>query len=285
MDRLLLLLISALAAAIVTSGDGGAEGPEATCSSESCADPGAAGESCCPSGSWPALRPPDDYQPRGTEDRIDDLPVYYVGTPGPKAVIVFPEVFGWAGRLKGICDTLADEGFFVVMPDCHRGDTAAGKSNTAQWIGQSPYSTVVGPDIKRLMDWLTAKGATSVGAMGFCWGVWALAKASASGVPLKCGVGAHPSTQLERLAFGGDELEMMRRVQMPILLMPAGNDPPGIQPGGDVAEAAVAKGGSVRDFPRMQHGWVSRGELSDPAVKTDVEAAMALAAAHLGSCV
>lgn len=286
MDRRPLLLLALLVTGVEVLGEDSAEASDQTCSSSgSCKDPGSADESCCPSGSWPALQPPDDYTPRGREEHLGDLPIYYVGTPGPKAVIVLPEVFGWAGRLKGICDTLADEGFFVVMPDCHRGETALGQPNTAEWIAKTPYGTVVGPDIGRLIDWLTSQGATSVGAMGFCWGVWALAKASASGIPLKCGVGAHPSTRLESVAFGGDELEMMRQVQMPILLMPAGNDSPDIKEGGAVAEAARAKGGSVREFSRMQHGWVSRGDLGDPAVKADVEAAMALAAAHLNSCV
>ena len=50
----------------------------------------------------------------GTEDTLEDgpdepLPIYTVGTPGAKAIIVLPEVFGWSGRLKGICDTLANE--------------------------------------------------------------------------------------------------------------------------------------------------------------------------------
>ena len=29
-------------------------------------------------------------------------------------------VYGWDGRLKGICDTLAEQGYSVVMPDFHR---------------------------------------------------------------------------------------------------------------------------------------------------------------------
>ena len=69
---------------------------------------------CCPPTAWPALAPPEGYTPMGTEVTLDDLQVYTVGEPGPKAVLVFPEVFGWGGRLKGICDTLAGEGYFVV---------------------------------------------------------------------------------------------------------------------------------------------------------------------------
>jgi len=245
---------------------------------------GEAALGCCPKDSWPAVQAPDDYTPRGTEGRLGDLPIYHVGTPGPKAVIVMPEVFGWAGRLKGICDTVADEGFFVVMPDCHRGETATGQPDPMAWVAKFPYASVVGPDLQRLISWLQEKGATSIGAMGFCWGVWALAKASASGLPLKCGVGAHPSTRLEEVAFGGDELRMMKALQMPLLLLPAGSDPPTLKPGGDVANAVELKGGSSREFPGMKHGWVSRGELTDPAVKASVREALDLAAGHLHSC-
>ena len=63
-------------------------------------------------------------------DLGNDLRVY-VSEPTTSsplaAVLVLPEVFGWSGRLKGIADTLAQEGYLAVMPDCHRGDTAAGK--------------------------------------------------------------------------------------------------------------------------------------------------------------
>ena len=64
---------------------------------------------CCPPDSWPALQPPDDYTPKGEVLQLDDLPIYCVGEPGPKAIIVLPEVFGWSGRVKGISDTLAAE--------------------------------------------------------------------------------------------------------------------------------------------------------------------------------
>jgi dienelactone hydrolase len=94
----------------------------------------AAAPPCCPPTAWPALSPPADYIPTGTESKLDDLPIYTVGTPGTKAIIVLPEVFGWGGRLKGICDTLAVEGYFVVMPDCHRGTTAAGQADFGAWV-------------------------------------------------------------------------------------------------------------------------------------------------------
>merc|ERR1712176_452260 len=80
-----------------------------------------------------------------------------------------------------------------------------------------------------------------------------------------CGVGMHPSTRLEG-AFGGNEQEMMEQVPVPLLLMPAGNDPDTLKEGGTIAEVVAKKGGKTITFPEMSHGWVARGDLADPAV-------------------
>lgn len=217
-----------------------------------------------------------------------DLPIYYVGTPGPRAVIVLPEVFGWAGRLKAICDTLAAEGFFVAMPDIHRGETLHGQPDPMAWLAQTPWLAADSPrgygvegDMAALLGWLRERGAQRIGAAGFCWGAWVLSKASASGVPLSCGVGLHPSTGLEERAFGGSELEMVGAVQMPILLLPAGNDPAALKPGGSVVAALSGRGGGSYEYPDMQHGWVTRGDVGDPTVRRDVEDAVRRMIGHL----
>jgi hypothetical protein len=78
--------------------------------------------SCCPDGSWPALQAPQDYVPKGSVITLgNELPVYVVGESDSKAILVFPEVFCWEGRLKGVCDTFAEQGYFVIMPDIMRG--------------------------------------------------------------------------------------------------------------------------------------------------------------------
>merc|ERR1712060_885150 len=96
------------------------------------------------------------------------------------------------------------------------------------------------------------------------------------GLPFKCGVGPHPSTKLEGV-FGGDEQAMMEKVNMPMLLMPAGNDPDNLKEGGALAEDVAKKGGKSVTFPEMSHGWVARGDLNDATVARDVKAAMELA--------
>ncbi|CAE7508056.1 unnamed protein product [Symbiodinium sp. CCMP2456] len=230
---------------------------------------------CCPPDSWPACQKPDDYKPKGTETKIGELPVYSVGT-GDKAILVLPDIFGWSsnqGRLMGIADTLADQGYRVLLSDPFYGDSAVGKEDIMGWITQFPFEKKIGADIEACVKHLQDQGCSSVGAVGFCWGVWAFCKSASMGVPLKCGVGPHPSTRLEG-AFGGDEQAMMDKVNMPVLIMPAGNDPENLKEGGAIAESLAKKGGKSVTFPDMQHGWCCRGDLGQAEVKRDVEAAM-----------
>ena len=62
---------------------------------------------------------------------VGGIKVYSVGR-GPKAVVVLREIYGWEGRLKPVCDTLAEPlGCHVVMPDLHAGETAHGMSDVS----------------------------------------------------------------------------------------------------------------------------------------------------------
>eukprot|EP00927_Polykrikos_kofoidii_P048565 TRINITY_DN42829_c0_g1_i1.p1 TRINITY_DN42829_c0_g1~~TRINITY_DN42829_c0_g1_i1.p1 ORF type:complete len:771 (-),score=170.84 TRINITY_DN42829_c0_g1_i1:732-2990(-) len=235
---------------------------------------------CCPSGSWPACTPPEGYKPKGEEQKLGDLPVYLVGS-GQKGIVLLPDIFPWSGmkgRFPGIADTLAAEGYCVLLADPFRGDSAEGKADFMPWIKSFPYEKSVGhpgvgADIEACVKFLQDKGCSSVGCMGFCWGVWAMCKAMSQGVPFKCGVGPHPSTRLEGF-FGGDEQAMMEKVEVPVLLMPAGNDPDTLKTGGAIAKHVISKGGKSINFPDMAHGFASRGDLTNPAVARDVELAM-----------
>lgn len=236
------------------------------------------GGSCCPPDSWPACQAPADYTPRGAEQLIGDLPVYSVmpEKATDKACVVLPDIFGWSqnmGRLKGICDTLADNGFLVIMPDPFRGDTATGKPMMS-WIASFKWETV-GVDVQACVKWLGENGAVDIGAVGFCWGAWAMCRAASEGAPFKCGVGPHPSLGIE-MAHGGNERKMVEGVKMPVLLMPAGGDPSNVKTGGELAMLLSRHGGTTKTFTKMQHGWVSRGDLRIPAVKQDTEEAMKL---------
>mmetsp|Transcript_12177 Transcript_12177/g.16486 ORF Transcript_12177/g.16486 Transcript_12177/m.16486 type:complete len:245 (-) Transcript_12177:102-836(-) len=233
--------------------------------------------SCCPPGSWPALVESETYKGKGAEDKVDDVPVYISGEPGEKAVMILPDIFGWAtnkGRFFGIADTLAEAGYYVLLTDPFKGDSAVGKSDVMGWITSFPWDTV-SPGIEACHKFLVEKGCKNIGVVGFCWGVWAMCKANSLGMPFTCGVGPHPSTKLEGV-FGQDEQAMIDKVNFPILVLPAGNDPDTLKEGGAAATSLAAKGGKSVHFPDMSHGWVARGDLTDETVKRDVELAMKL---------
>lgn len=100
----------------------------------------------------------------------------------------------------------------------------------------------------------------------------------------KAGVSCHPSLQLHGWVFGGhnETLDVVKKVNIPQLLMPAGSDPAFVREGGSVIEGLKANGGMVGDeskcidFPDMQHGWVNRGDIKDEAVKASVKKVMEL---------
>ena len=246
---------------------------------------------CCPPGSWPALKAPADYVPVGQVSLLGDLPIYTSGSPGDRAILVWPEVFGWEGRLKNICDQLGSEGYFVVMPDHMRGETMAtgGQGFLKKW---ADYNSVTGRDItEKLLPYLKQNGVTKIGAIGFCWGAWVIHRASAAGVPLLCGAGCHPSVRLENMASDSadTELELAGKVRCPMLLAAAGNDPENVKEGGAVSELLKKRFPSsvVRSFPAQQHGWVSRGDVTDDTVANGVRDAMSLCqdffVAHMGA--
>ena len=107
------------------------------------------------------------------------------------------------------------------------------------------------------------------------------ALASAS-YPLKCGVGIHPSLQVESAVHGDDESAMIDSIRIPILFLTAGDDDDRLKPGGVYARAVEREGGRCVNFPEMRHGWTTRGDLGVPGVRRDAELALTLAVDFLG---
>lgn len=241
---------------------------------------------CCPPGSWEGpLNPSGPLPPKGTSFTLEgtDLKVYYTPPPPNAAsklgLVVFHDVWGHLPRLLSICDSLATRGgFHVIAPDIFRGTTKDDVDDMLKWFQQHPYDDQhVAKDIALCLDYLTkAHAVTSFGAMGYCWGGWAIAKSAAAGVPWKVGVSPHPSFGVEKRAFGGDENEMIQKVNMPFLLLPAGNDPDTVKPGHPMVQHLEEKGGKSIVFDDMVHGWTTRSDLTDPKIKQAVEKALSL---------
>ncbi len=67
------------------------------------------------------------------------------------------------------------------------------------------------------------EGVEKIALVGFSWGGWVVTNILASNLSnaFVCGALPHPSINLEERVYGGSLLELMSRVNRPLLLMPA----------------------------------------------------------------
>jgi len=208
---------------------------------------------------------------------------------GTNAIIVFHDIFGWnSGRIREICDQLADEGFRVILPDFFHGDCAKFALNTVAmlWnmprmiklIRKCPWKNIEKELQEVVYPYLDSQGVKKIGCIGFCWGGWTVVHASASD-KISCGVSVHPSLQVGSF-FGESVPNLINPIKSPQMFLPAGNDKAEVKKGGE-AEKLLSKkefGDQCKyvEFPAMKHGWVTRGDISQPEVARDVKRAVSL---------
>ena len=131
----------------------------------------------------------------GRVETLFDLPCYMVGPSGPgsggpkKAIVLIYDIFGFAPpNTRHNCDTLAEAGFFVIMPDLFRG---SGRRDPAF---ERPTEEAVDTDLyEKVMPFLKAKGYSVVGLVGFCFGGGVAMRAATTGLFQAC-AGAHKPT-------------------------------------------------------------------------------------------
>jgi len=122
-------------------------------------------------------------------------------------------------------------------------------------------------------------GSTRIGAVGFCWGGWAILRAASwdSKDAFCCGVVAHPAIQNQMLQRHGPNVDdMFRQVRMPILLCTAWNDPASCRESGYLFKLLLENNGKgarskAALFPRQAHGFANRADVRDPKNKVDVD--------------
>eukprot|EP00756_Hemistasia_phaeocysticola_P013529 Hpha_TRINITY_DN15284_c7_g5::TRINITY_DN15284_c7_g5_i1::g.67101::m.67101 len=235
--------------------------------------PGEPRESCCPADSEPPAPRPEGYVEAGKEIELaSGLRCYVVGKPGGKTLLIAYDVFGFhGGRTRLICDRLAGEGYYVIMPDVFQGVHVAPDTDSQVWLALNTPKMVyrlwkyctwpqVGPRFEETLAHVRAAGATQVGCLGFCYGGWVVTHLA--GLPgIAAVVGCHPSLQLCGI-FREDREALLRAVRCPLMYLAAANDKADVKPGGQ-AEAIVTReggpGGAFKEYPTMKHGWVARG--------------------------
>ena len=277
-------------------------------------------EACCPPGAIGTfqndLKPKGKIYNLSAvgDDRsgIKGLPCYKsVGrstTNQPKRIIlVFSDVFGiHNGNHKVFCDNLQKsmgEDTQVWMPDFFRGNPilrelgwnlltfnklVAGVQFTFHRLRISS-ETIEGDLTQIVAPKIRETGCQSVGVVGFCFGGWVIARCLAlDDSVFSCGVGIHPSWQPEKFYAkpSSSEEELGERTKTkPILLLPAKQDHM-LMADTEIVKAlaerrSITPEEVVIEFPTMDHGFVSRGDSSDPQIKQAQDKAVGLTAEFL----
>jgi len=237
--------------------------------------------SCCPDRSWGALDQLYEngklYVPKGKVETKKDMDIYITGIENcknGKCIIWNYDIFGFnGGRSKIWCDSLASEGFLVIMPDYYRGEfhdkTVPG---LPEFIKKQTQWTKLKQDLEEIvLPIAKSLGGSSFGSIGTCWGSYLVLRESAY-PEFKAGISMHPSHPQIFNVIGEVEVDIMKDVQCPQLFMPAGNDHVNVRPGG-LGASVLGDRLQIIEFPEMVHGWTTRGDMSNKVVNMDVKKA------------
>ncbi|CAK4178336.1 unnamed protein product [Aphanomyces euteiches] len=249
--------------------------------------------SCCP----PTALPPVPTTSDKASVQMGSATVFFYDNPNSDlCVLVFPDVFGTdSGRTKDNSVKLSGlykvaliqfdaKSNFPMNPEDKPWiwpiDWIRQFVNTIKvvgWVSKRKFDTLR-PKIDDVVAHLKAShGVAKFAAMGYCWGGWVVGKySSIENTPITCGISFHPSWRVEDVVEGyGKGQKMGQQIRVPQLLLTAKDDSPYLKPGGAVEGDLMRKPfkSKARVFPEMRHGWVNRGDLSDPAIDRDFHAA------------
>jgi len=176
------------------------------------------------------------------------------------------------GRTRAICDFLARNGYFVILPDYFHGDhrNPFEAKDLPEFIKKTSHWSKLKEEIDTVVAFAKTKGAISFAGVGTCWGSYPVVRMSATNL-LSCGVSMHPSHGILGNILGEEEIDMLRNIKVPQLFMPCGNDPESLKEGGLSSQILKDKL-KIIEFPNMQHGFTGRGELDK--VKKELEQEM-----------
>jgi dienelactone hydrolase len=241
------------------------------------------------------------------------MSAYVVGpwgqeSPSPtRILVVFTDVYGIdSGNQKVICDALSDafsnnddeSTTLVIIPDLFRGNpimkdwgifTSTLMIPAVVWASKTRMTdTAIERDLMECLWPFLAKynnndPNVNISMIGFCYGAWVMGRAMA--LPafssfVKCGVGIHPSWQIQGL-HGKTEMAMAEAIQAkPLLFLSAGNDE--LKVGNPIVQQLAQQRGGIDEatiaieFPDMVHGWVGRGDANDAKIAEQQEKALNL---------
>merc|ERR1712179_16702 len=236
---------------------------------------------CCPApcSSSPPY-PGYAWRDKGVEEQVGVMSVYRVGVSS-RCVIWCYDIYGFhGGRTRELCDKLADCGYMVIMPDFFRGESRDVTSpDLGEWLKlQSDWLGHRQSDwVETVLPYARSHGAEIFGVAGTCWGGYMVLRLSSYG-EFKAGASFHPATSYVVETLLKQKLyEILDEVQCPQLVLTAGEDSENEKPGGLASRVwnvtPIGPQCEIREFPDMEHGWTTRGDIRQPAVENCARAA------------
>ena len=119
------------------------------------------------------------------------------------------------------------------MPDFYRGTWKdPSEPDVVQYIKDQTNWAKLQQDLEKIvLPFAKSKGATSLGALGTCWGSYMVVRECAYD-QFKAGVSWHPSHSPIMGLLGEDEKQLITKIGCPQLFMPAGADAESCKKGG-----------------------------------------------------
>ncbi|KAF2185588.1 endo-1,3-1,4-beta-D-glucanase [Zopfia rhizophila CBS 207.26] len=226
---------------------------------------------CCKSGfSWGG-------NPVGTETTLGDNKAYVTGTSKSAAILIVHDVFGWTFRnLRLLADAYAKEADATVyLPDFFGGEVVSEETmddpakreafNVMSFIGRNSKDKRF-PEIMSCAKALKSQ-FPKVGAIGFCYGGWAVFKLGSDPSLIDAVSTAHPS-MLEKSEIEG--------LKVPVQILAPETDPMFSPELKEFANKTIPTLGVPYEyvyFPGLVHGFAARGDRNNKAQKDGLERA------------
>ncbi|KAL9072325.1 MAG: hypothetical protein Q9161_003644 [Pseudevernia consocians] len=225
---------------------------------------------CCLSGyKW-------DGELTGKETKLGKIDTYVTGSNKEVAIMIVHDIYGWTfPNARLLADHYAKEADATVyLPDFFGGEVVtpdvleSGKLNLGEFLGRNSKD-IRFPEIETCAKALKQEhGFKKLGAMGFCFGGWAVFQLGAKGKNLvDCISTAHPSLTTK---------EEIDAVAVPVQIIAPEHDPQ-LTPELKAYVNSVIPGLNLeydyQYFPGLMHGFAIRCDQNDVKQKKGFERA------------
>lgn len=140
--------------------------------------------------------------------------------------------------------------------------------------------------LKAIGQKIKSDGDSTVVCIGFCWGAWILLRAMKLGFQPDAIAAISPSLRFEELG-GGRLSDLISVVNLPLLMITAGNDPENLKPYNKLHRQLLLqkdnKAVTFKEFVSMKHGWAIRGDMNDSRVLQDTHCTICMICQFLNS--